>query len=131
MRGLHDAQADRFVDGRVFALAKQLEHNSRRRSTVFAARTVTTSPQSSPQSRRAKCYKHAYLTKSGDLGVVLQVHGVDYECLDGNALDMPTKRLESALRLLDTNFRVYQYLFKRNHETIPHRKYPNAFDRSC
>jgi type IV secretory pathway VirB4 component len=69
---------------------------------------------------------HAFLTKSGDVGVVLQVHGVDYECLDGNALDTLTKRLESAFRLFDSNFHVYQYLFKRNHQTIPHRKYPNA-----
>ncbi|HKW17951.1 MAG TPA: hypothetical protein VJO35_10615, partial [Terriglobales bacterium] len=64
---------------------------------------------------------HAFLTKSGDVGVILQVHGVDYECLDVNALDTLTKRLESAFRLFDSNFRVYQYLFKRNHETIPHR----------
>jgi type IV secretory pathway VirB4 component len=68
---------------------------------------------------------HAFLTKSGDVGVVLQVYGVDYECLDGNALDTLTKRFESALRLFDSKFRVYQYLFKRNHETIPHRKYAN------
>jgi len=68
---------------------------------------------------------HAFLTKSGDLGVVLQVHGVDYECLDRNALDTLTKRLESAFRLFDTNFRVYQYLFKRNREAIPHKKYAN------
>src|SRR6185312_3941919 len=68
---------------------------------------------------------HAFLTKSGDVGVILEVHGVDYECLDGNALDTLTKRLESAFRLFDSNFRVYQYLFKRNHETIPHRKYAN------
>jgi len=69
---------------------------------------------------------HAFLTKSGDVGVVLQVHGVDYECLDGNALDTLTKRLESAFRLFDANFRIYQYLFKRNHETIPHKKYANS-----
>ena len=68
---------------------------------------------------------HAFLTKSGDVGVILQVHGVDYECLDGNSLDTLTKRLESAFRLFDSNFRVYQYLFKRNHETIPHKKYAN------
>ena len=68
---------------------------------------------------------HAFLTKSGDLGVILQVHGVDYECLDGNSLDALTKRLESAFRLFDSNFRIYQYLFKRNHETIPHKKYAN------
>jgi type IV secretion system protein TrbE len=67
----------------------------------------------------------AFLTKSGDVGVILQVHGVDYECLDGNALDTLTKRLESAFRLFDSNFRVYQYLFKRNQETIPHKNYTN------
>ena len=69
---------------------------------------------------------HAFLTKSGDVGVVLQVHGVDYECLDGNALDTLTKRLESAFRLFDSTFRIYQYLFKQNQETIPHKKYANT-----
>jgi type IV secretion system protein VirB4 len=67
----------------------------------------------------------AFLTKSGDVGVILQVQGVDYECLDGNALDTLTKRLESALRLFDDNFRVYQYLFKRNQEAIPYKGHPN------
>ena len=69
---------------------------------------------------------HAFLTKSGDVGMILQVHGVDYECLDGNALDTLTKRLESAFRLFDSHFRVYQFLFKRNHETIPHKQHANA-----
>jgi type IV secretion/conjugal transfer VirB4 family ATPase len=68
---------------------------------------------------------HAFLTKSGDVGVILKVHGVDYECLDGNAIDTLTKRLESAFRLFGSNFRVCQYLFKRNHETIPHKNYAN------
>src|SRR5580704_109065 len=68
---------------------------------------------------------HAFLTKSGDVGVILQVHGVDYECLDPNSLDTLTKRLESALKLFDENFRIYQYLFKRNNEPIPYKKYAN------
>ena len=68
---------------------------------------------------------HVFLTKSGDVGVILQVHGVDYECLDGNSLDTLTKRLESALKLFDENFRIYQYLFKRNNETIPYKNYAN------
>ena len=63
--------------------------------------------------------QHAFLTKSGDVGVILQVRGVDYECLDGNSLDTLTKRLESALRLFDENFRIYQYLFKRNQRADP------------
>src|SRR5882762_9800511 len=69
--------------------------------------------------------QHVFLTKTGDLGVVLQVPGVDYECLDGNTLDSLTKRLESALKLFDENYRVYQYVFKRNNETIPYKLYGN------
>jgi type IV secretion system protein VirB4 len=61
----------------------------------------------------------AFLTKSGEVGVVLEVRGVDYECLDAAAIDGFTKRLESALKLFDENYRVYQYLFKRHNETIP------------
>jgi len=61
-----------------------------------------------------------FLTKTGDAGVVLEVKGVDYECLDQNSIDGLTKRLESALRLFDENYRVYQLLFKRNQEAIPY-----------
>ena len=68
---------------------------------------------------------HVFLTKSGDLGVILEVHGVDYECLDGDTIDGLTKRLESALRLFDENYRVYQYLFKRNNPAISYKLYGN------
>jgi type IV secretion system protein VirB4 len=61
-----------------------------------------------------------FLTKSGDAGIVLEFDGVDYECLDAAAVDALTKRLESALRLFDENYRVYQLLFKRNQQDIPH-----------
>jgi type IV secretion system protein VirB4 len=61
-----------------------------------------------------------FLTKSGDAGIVLELQGVDYECLDTPTLDALTKRLESALRLFDENYRVYQLLFKRNRQAIPH-----------
>jgi type IV secretion system protein VirB4 len=63
---------------------------------------------------------HVFLTKSGELGVVLEMGGVDYECLEASTLDTLTKRLESALRLFDENYRVYQFLFKRNRQPIPH-----------
>jgi type IV secretion/conjugal transfer VirB4 family ATPase len=65
--------------------------------------------------------EQVFLSKSGDVGVVLEVRGVDYECLDSGTIDGLTKRLESALRLFDENCRVYQYLFKRNNETIPYQ----------
>jgi type IV secretion system protein VirB4 len=61
-----------------------------------------------------------FLTKSGDAGIILELRGVDYECLDGAAIDGLTKRLESALRLFDENYRLYQLLFKRNCQSIPH-----------
>jgi type IV secretion system protein TrbE len=64
-----------------------------------------------------------FLTKSGEVGVILEVRGVDYECLDGTAIDGLTKRLESALKLFDENYRVYQYLFKQNNERIPYKLY--------
>ncbi len=67
-----------------------------------------------------------FLTKTGEAGVVLEVRGVDYECLDPRALDHLTKRFESALKLFDENCRLYQYLFKRNREAIPYQLYGNA-----
>ena len=66
-----------------------------------------------------------FLTKSGDMGVILEVRGVDYECLDDASIDGFTKRLESALKLFDENYRIYQYLFKRNNEVIPYKLYAN------
>jgi type IV secretion/conjugal transfer VirB4 family ATPase len=66
-----------------------------------------------------------FLTKSGETGVVLELRGVDYECLDQAAIDGFTKRLESALKLFDENCRVYQYLFKRNNQAIPFELYRN------
>jgi type IV secretion/conjugal transfer VirB4 family ATPase len=61
-----------------------------------------------------------FLTKSSEVGVVLEIAGVDYECLETATLDGLTKKLESALRLFDENFRVYQLLFRRNGQAIPH-----------
>jgi type IV secretion system protein VirB4 len=66
-----------------------------------------------------------FLTKTGEVGVILEVRGVDYECLDGAAIDGLTKRLESALKLFGDDYRIYQYLFKRNNETIPYKLYGN------
>jgi type IV secretion/conjugal transfer VirB4 family ATPase len=68
---------------------------------------------------------HTFLTKSGDVGVVLAVRGVDYECQDENGIDNCTKRLESAFKTLDDRCRIYQYLFKRNAPHLPHQTYPN------
>ncbi len=43
--------------------------------------------------------EHTFLTKTGDVGVLLEVQGLDYESLDSGSVDTYTKRLESAMRL--------------------------------
>jgi type IV secretory pathway VirB4 component len=65
----------------------------------------------------------AFLTKSGDLGMVLSVSGVDYESLDRSQQEYAVKRLEAALKAFGPGFHVYQYLFKTNRPDIPFAKY--------
>src|SRR5215467_15274001 len=64
-----------------------------------------------------------FLTKSGDLGIVLNVRGVDYESLDQTAQEYAVKRLEAALKIFGPGFHVYQYLFKTNRPTVPFHNY--------
>src|SRR5271163_1186726 len=64
-----------------------------------------------------------FLTKSGDVGMVLSVPGVDYESLDRAAQEYAVKRLEAALRAFGPSFHVYQYLFKSNSPDIPFAHY--------
>lgn len=67
-----------------------------------------------------------FLTKSGEVGIVLGFDGVDYECLDARTIDNLTRRLTAAFRMFDEKCRVYQYLFKRNRQAIPFKTYSNA-----
>jgi len=67
----------------------------------------------------------AFLTKSGDLGMVLRVRGVDYESLDYGEQEYAVKRLEAALKNFGPGFHVYQYLFKTNNPEIPFADYDN------
>ena len=64
-----------------------------------------------------------FLTKSGDLGMVLHVPGVDYESLDHADQEYAVKRLESALKAFGAGFHVYQYLFKQNRPQLPFAHY--------
>jgi type IV secretion system protein TrbE len=66
-----------------------------------------------------------FLTKSGDLGMVLSVQGIDYESLDRKAQDYAVKRLEAALKLFGPGIHLYQYLFKSNRPDIPFAHYDN------
>jgi type IV secretion system protein VirB4 len=65
----------------------------------------------------------AFLTKSGDLGMILSVPGVDYESLDRSQQEYAVKRLEAALKAFGPGFHVYQYLFKSNRPEIPFATY--------
>ena len=64
-----------------------------------------------------------FLTKSGDVGMVLRLTGVDYESVDRSEQEYAVKRLESALKAFGPGFHVYQYLFKSNRPDIPFAKY--------
>jgi type IV secretion/conjugal transfer VirB4 family ATPase len=75
--------------------------------------------------------EHSFLTKTGDLGCVLRIGGIDYESLDRAGRDYAVKRLEAAFRSLDDRCRLYQILFKRNHPHIPHAEYENTLVRAA
>jgi hypothetical protein len=66
-----------------------------------------------------------FLTKSGDLGIVLSISGVDYESLDRSEQEYAVKRLEGALKAFGSDFHVYQYVFKSNRPDIPFASYDN------
>lgn len=67
--------------------------------------------------------EHSFITKSGDLGIVLRVQGVDYESLDQAAQEYAVKRLEAALKVFGPGFHVYQYLLKTSRPPVPFQDY--------
>jgi type IV secretory pathway VirB4 component len=75
--------------------------------------------------------EHCFLTKTGDLGSVLRIGGIDYESLDHAGRDYATRRLEAAFRSLDDKTRLYQILFKRNRPAIPHVEYDTPLVRAA
>jgi len=75
--------------------------------------------------------ENTFLTKSGDLGMVLSVTGVDYESLDHAEQEYAVKRLEAALKHFGPGFHVYQYLFKRNRPNVPFASYDDPIVRAA
>jgi type IV secretion/conjugal transfer VirB4 family ATPase len=65
-----------------------------------------------------------FLTKSGALGLVYRVRGVDDECLDHPERAAIAHRFEQALRQLDESFRVYQYVIKRPSRPMAYAAHP-------
>src|SRR6202453_1528711 len=65
----------------------------------------------------------AFLTKSGDPGMVLSVPGVDYESLDRSQQEYAVKRLAAALKSLGPGFPFFPFLFKSDRPDIPFATY--------
>ena len=67
-----------------------------------------------------------FLTKTGDIFAVLKIEGMDYEGRDPSYLDAVARQFQAALRPLDdVEYRVYQYMLKRDGASIPFRVYPD------
>lgn len=56
---------------------------------------------------------HAFLTKSGHVGVVCALRGIDSEGLTHGQRLTAIRQFEGALRALDDHWRVYQYVLKQ------------------
>lgn len=69
--------------------------------------------------------EQVFATKSGDLVVFLSLRGIDPECLNPGDIDGVTRRFETAIRVFDDRFRLYQYLFKRELPSLPGEHYTN------
>src|SRR4051794_30137759 len=54
------------------------------------------------------------LTKRGDVFTVLRISPVDPECLEPDAVAAICHRFDAVLRLLGPEYRIYQYVFRRN-----------------
>src|SRR4051812_31761797 len=59
-----------------------------------------------------------FLTKRNQVGVVLQLAGIDDECLTEATLESYTRRIVAAWRCFDERFRMYQYVIKHDHAPI-------------
>ena len=66
-----------------------------------------------------------FLTKSGDLGMMLRCGGVDHESLDSDEQQYAVRRAESAWKAFGEGFHIYQYLLKTNRPEIPFADYDN------
>jgi type IV secretion/conjugal transfer VirB4 family ATPase len=67
----------------------------------------------------------AFLTKSGDLGLVINYRGPDAECLEPKTLDAFTAQIAAAIKAFDENFTVSTYLRKTSNPVLNAPCYKN------
>ena len=56
--------------------------------------------------------ERTYITKGGHLLTALQIRGLDDECLDPAQRDQIVRRIQAAVGLLGSDFRLYQFMIK-------------------
>jgi type IV secretion/conjugal transfer VirB4 family ATPase len=72
-----------------------------------------------------------FLAKGEDLVTLLKVQGVDAECLEPLEISQIVRRFGSAVRTFNGQFRIYQYLVKRDYGQIPHEEYDEPVIREA
>jgi type IV secretion system protein VirB4 len=66
--------------------------------------------------------EHVFLAKTGALGLVFELAGIDPECLTDATMETNTKRLVAAWRLFHEDIRLYQYVVKHDSAHIEQQK---------
>jgi type IV secretion system protein VirB4 len=67
----------------------------------------------------------AFLTKSGDVGSVIEIRGTDTECLEPSVVDSQTAQTESAMKAFNEDFVVNTYLLKCSNPALTAPVYQN------
>lgn len=62
--------------------------------------------------------ENVFITKSGDVGIVIKIFSKDVECMDGAYVDYVASSLERSMRVFDERYKIYQYLFRRRRGVI-------------
>src|SRR5688572_26915499 len=71
-------------------------------------------------------HENVFLTRKGAYGVVLQLSGIDDECLTDQRLEAVSTALVAAFKLFDEHFRLYQYFIKIQQDELPRNEsYPS------
>ena len=59
-----------------------------------------------------------FATKTGCIGMTLEMEGIEYETLAQEHLERVAERFAAAHRTFDGRFRLYHHLLKRNNERV-------------
>src|ERR1700744_5051883 len=63
--------------------------------------------------------EYHFLTKDGQIGLLLSITGIDCECINDSIAETYTKRFREALKGFTDDYRVLQYIIKNDGAEIP------------